>query len=339
VKPEDRFVEKLKRLLPRAGAVRIGPGDDAAVIAREEGLLAATTDLLVEGVDFLAGEDPVRLGRRAAAVNLSDLAAVGAQPEFFLLSIAFPAQKGEEFPLAVARGAIERAGEFGAHLVGGDLSDAAQVVIAAAFWGRPAGIPLTRSGARAGDIVYLSGNTGLAAAGLSLARRIAAFEAQGAAASWFPELETADQKRLLDAYRDPTPRIALGMALSRERLASAAIDVSDGLGVDAGRIARASGVRLVIEKDRLPLTAALFAFAAMEDLDPVELALAGGDDYEILFTVPPGDAERLARHSDAFGVAVTPVGRVEPGEGAALRDARGERDIAELGHDHFEAAR
>ena len=148
MKPEDRFVEKLRALLPESGAI-LGPGDDAALVQREAGLLAATTDLLVEGVDFFPGEDPERLGRRAAAVNLSDLAAMGAEPEFFLLSIGFAPEKGEDFPLAIARGAIARAGEFGAHLVGGDLSAAPQTVISVALWGKPAGTPLTRAGASA----------------------------------------------------------------------------------------------------------------------------------------------------------------------------------------------
>ncbi len=105
--------------------------------------------MLVEGVDFLPGEDPERLGRRAVAVNLSDLAAMGAQPEFFLLSIAFPPERGEAVPLSIVRGAIARAGAFGATLAGGDLSAAPHLVVSVAFWGRPAGEPLTRSGAAA----------------------------------------------------------------------------------------------------------------------------------------------------------------------------------------------
>ena len=126
MKAEDRFVDALRALLPSGGSVRLGPGDDAALVDREAGPLAATTDLLVEGVDFLPGEDPERLGRRAAAVNLSDLAAIGAEPEFFLLSIGFDRGKGAEYPLAIARGAIARAGAFGARLIGGDLSEAPQ---------------------------------------------------------------------------------------------------------------------------------------------------------------------------------------------------------------------
>jgi thiamine-monophosphate kinase len=337
VKAEDRFVEALRALLPRGGPVRLGPGDDAALVDRDAGLLAATTDLLVEGVDFLPGEDPERLGRRAAAVNLSDLAAMGAEPEFFLLSIGFDRARGSEFPLAVVRGAVARAGEFGARLVGGDLSDAPVTVVSVALWGRPAGAPLTRSGAAPGDSVFLSGHPGEAAAGLRLAQKVAAFSAQGSRPTpRFPELDLEAERRLLAAYRDPVPRIALGVALSREGLASAAIDVSDGVGADAGRLARASDVRVVLERNALPFSPALLSFGAMEELDPLELLLSGGDDYELLFTASPAQAERLAER--AFDVPVTRVGRIERGSGAALADGRVERDIGDLGHDHLERA-
>ena len=326
VKPEDGFVDKLRALLPESGAL-LGPGDDAALVQREAGMLAATTDLLVEGVDFLPGEDPDRLGRRAAAVNLSDLAAMGALPEFFLLSIGFPPDRGEDYPLAIARGAIARAGEFGAHLVGGDLSAAPQTVISVALWGRPAGPPLTRAGAAAGDGVYLSGHPGQAAAGL----RLAGARVAGVA----PE----DERVLREAFHDPVPRIALGAALSRDGLASSAIDVSDGLGVDAARLARASDVRLVLETDLLPVSPALSAFCSKAGLDPLDLLLAGGDDYELLFTVPPAREGRLAEMAGALGVPVTRIGRVEAGAGAVLRNGEALRDISGFGHDHLEIPR
>src|SRR5262249_26702302 len=238
VKPEDRFVEKLRALLPRADGVLLGPGDDAALIAWPEESLAATTDLLVEGVDFLPGEDPRRLGRRAVAVNLSDLAAMGAEPAFFLLAIGFPAERGEELPLAIARRAIERGADYGAHLAGGDLSAASQTIISVAAWGRPAPSPLTRSGAKPGDFVFISGHPGDAAAGLKLAQTITAFShASGDADPRFPELSADHQQRLLAAFQDPVPRVVLGRGLAMEGLATAAIDVSDGLRVDARRLA------------------------------------------------------------------------------------------------------
>jgi thiamine-monophosphate kinase len=339
VKAEDRFVDALRAILPAGGPVRLGPGDDAALVECEAGLLAATTDMLVEGIDFLPDEDPERLGRRAAAVNLSDLAAMGASPEFFLLAIGFDRRKGPEFPLAIARGAAARAGEFGARLVGGDLSDARETIVSVALWGRPAGLPMMRSGAAPGDLVFLSGHPGEAAAGLRLAQRIAAFSAQGSRPTpRFPELSLETERRLLAAYRDPTPRITLGATLAREALASAAIDVSDGVGVDAGRLARASAVRIVLEQASLPISPGLRSFGAMEELDPLELLLSGGDDYELLFTASAEQAARLEERASGFDIPVTHVGRVETGSGAVLRDGGVERDIADLGHDHLERA-
>ncbi len=326
---EDRFVRRLLELLPPAPRVLVGPGDDAAIVATEAGLSAVTTDMLVEGVDFLPGESPEAVGRRAMAVNLSDLAAVGARPEMFLLSIAFPAARGEEFPLAVARGALSRATPLGAALVGGDLSDAPQTVVSIALWGRPEKIPIRRGGARPGDLLFLSGHPGRAAAGLLLATA----RSQGRPCA--RGLTASAEEELLAAYRDPEPRVALGLSLSG--LATAAIDVSDGLGIDAGRLAAASGVRAVLEAERLEAGPALESFARLEGIDPVELALSGGDDYELLFTVAPErSGEVPARGPD--GVAVRRIGQIEPGAGAILRDASGDRNVASLGHDHLRAA-
>jgi thiamine-monophosphate kinase len=337
VKREDRLVEKIRTLAGGSPSLVLGPGDDAAIVSRAAGLLAATTDMLVEGVDFLPGEDPERLGRRAAAVNLSDLAAMGAEPEFFLLSIALPATASEDVALGIARGAMARSARYGAALAGGDLSAAPLLVISIAFWGRPASEPLRRSGAQPGDLVYVSGHPGEAAAGLRLARLIAAFRANGSDASRIPELSSEDQKQLLSAFQDPEPRVELGALLARERLATAAIDISDGLGIDAGRLSRASGVRLTLERDRLPVSTALAAFSALEELDPVELAIGGGDDYELLFTVREADASRLPEHASRLGVPLRAIGRVSRGDGVVLADPLGERDIAAIGHDHFDA--
>ncbi len=341
MRAEDRFVERLRAALRSGeGGLLLGPGDDAAVVQSSAGPLVVTTDTLVEDVDFLPGEDPKRLGRRAVSVGLSDLAAMGAWPEFFLLTIGFPDSAGEDLPLVLALAAAKRAEEFGAKLAGGDLSRAAQVFLSTAIWGRPSGEVLKRSGARPGDGVFLSGWPGDAAAGLAIARARAGAGPAVNEALWTPEaLAPPDETELLAAYRDPEPRLPLGRALAREALATAAIDVSDGLGVDAGRLARASGVRLVIERENLPLSPALLSFARLAGHDPVEMALGGGDDYELLFTVPAVKAGRLADLPPSSSVAVRRIGRVESGAGAFLEDERGMRPIDELGYDHFGSMR
>lgn len=332
---EDRFVEKLRALLPRSERVRIGPGDDAAVLSWSGADLVLTTDLLVESVDFPPDEDPETIGRRALAVNLSDVAAMGGRPEFFLLSIAFRAERGEEFPLAVARGALSRATALGLDLVGGDLSDARQTVVSVLLGGRVEGEPLTRSGGTPGDLLFLSGWPGRAAAGLRLTQLRANAGASDAGAA-STGLSRQEERELLDAYRDPEPRIGLGRFLSGESIAHAAIDVSDGLGVDASRLARASNARVILERDRIPISPAVARLAAALGLDALDWILAGGDDYELLFAVPPELASRLA--APGLGTFVTRVGRIEEGSGAVLQGSDGERNIAGLGHDHLDSA-
>lgn len=324
---EDRFVDRLRELLPADPRVAVGPGDDSAILRVEHGELAVTTDMLVEGVDFLSGEDPRRLGRRALAVNLSDLAATGARPEGFLLSVGFPPELGEGFPLEVARGALSRAGEFGAALAGGDLSRAPAVVVSVTLWGRPEKRPLLRSGAREGDVLFVSGWPGRAEAG----RRLASGAISAGA------LDPRFERELLEAYHDPEPRVALGLALASDADVTAAIDVSDGLGIDSARLARASGVRAVIETARIPISRALAAAAAAAGEDPVEWALSGGDDYELLFSAPSEAAARLEAGGREWGVAVKSIGRFEPGEGAVAAGPLGERDLATSGWDHLAA--
>jgi thiamine-monophosphate kinase len=328
---EDRFVRRLLQELQASRRVILGPGDDAAVVAVEPGRWVITADMVVEAVDFLPGDTPEAVGRRAMAVNLSDLAAMGARPEFFLLSIAFPARRGEDFPLSVARGALSRATPLGAALIGGDLSDAQSVVVSIALWGRPESEPIRRAGARAGDALFLSGAPGSAAAGLVLAR------AQAQGASCAGGLSAEARAELLAAYRDPEPRLELGLTLARQGQATAAIDVSDGVGVDSGRLARASGLRAVLEEPRLPISPALAAFARLEGRDPLDLLLAGGDDYELLFAVAPDRAAEIPPRGPE-GVPLSRVGHLEPGDGTFLRSAAGDRDISALGYDHLRAA-
>ena len=324
---EDRFVDRLRELLPDDPRVAVGPGDDSAILRVEKGELVVTTDMLVEGIDFFAGEAPRRLGRRAVAVNLSDLAAMGARPEAFLLSIGFPADLGEDFPLDLARGALSRAGEFGAALVGGDLSRSPVVVVSVTLWGRLEERPLLRSGARAGDLLFVSGWPGRAEAG----RRLASGAIPARA------LDPSFERELLAAYHDPEPRVALGLALARDGAVTAAIDVSDGLGLDACRLARASRVRAVIETARIPISRALAAAAAVAGEDPVEWALSGGDDYELLFSAPAEAAGRLEAGGLEWEAPVKSIGRLEPGEGAVAAGPVGERDLAASGWDHLAA--
>jgi thiamine-monophosphate kinase len=199
-------------------------------------------------------------------------------------------------------------------------------VLSVALWGELEARPLTRGGGRPGDALYLTGCPGRAAAGLHVAR--------AARAGDDPSRLTPGDRELLDAYLDPEPRVAFSLALAAAEIARAAIDVSDGLGIDAGRLAAASGARAILERDRLPVHPSLDAWARREGADALACVLAGGDDYELLFAAPEEAERDIARL--AGPLPVTRVGRLEAGHGAFLRDGGSERAIDGLGYDHLQ---
>ncbi|MGH9481865.1 MAG: thiamine-phosphate kinase [Terriglobales bacterium] len=258
--------------------LRLGIGDDAALVRPRRGHeLALTTDLLVEDVHFLRRRDPaVVCGRRLATRALSDLAAMGAEPLALLVSSAYPSSLPASWPRQMYRGLLEAASEAGARLAGGDMAAApgrnGKILLDVVGVGQvPAGKALRRSGAGAGDCIYVSGCLGEAARGRELVQR--GLAARG-----------ADNRRSRMRHLHPRARWELGMAL--RGLASAAIDLSDGLATDLHHLCAASGVGAEIRAERVP------ALAADADL---RLALFGGEDYELLFTVPARRAPRLAR--------------------------------------------
>src|SRR5262245_12655922 len=283
---------------PARDDVVLGIGDDAAIMRVPPGAeLVATVDAIVEGVHFLAGADAADVGWRALAVNLSDLAAMGAEPAWALLALVMPAAD-ERWLTRFTHGFFELAKKYGVALVGGDTNRGPLCVTVQVHGSVPAGAALTRSGARPGDQLYVTGTLGDAAAGLAVLRDAR----QG---------ESVGDEELQRRFLRPEPRVREGLGL--RGLASAAIDVADGLGVEAGRLARASGVGLEIELERVPTSGVLRA--ALAEADAHALALGGGDDYELLFTISPEHAVELARVSGGWSCGCTRIGRVvaEPG--------------------------
>lgn len=273
------------------------------VSAGEE--LVVTTDALVEGVHFLPGDPLDFVARKALRVNLSDLAAKAAEPFAYLLTVAWSARCGWPEREAFASGLARDQAEFGVVLIGGDtVSTPGPLTISVTAFGRAqAGGTLLRSGAAPGDLLFVSGSIGDAFLGLQAA--------QG-------RLAGAHVAALAERYRLPQPRLALRAAL--RAWASAAADVSDGMLADAGRIAEASRLQVVVDLDRLPLSAGASDWVAGRDAPTALAALAaGGDDYEIVCTAPPERADRLVEAADAAGVLLTPVGRVQAGSGVEAR--------------------
>jgi thiamine-monophosphate kinase len=272
--------------------------DDAAVIAPLPGHeLVAKTDAIVGGVHFLPNDPPDLIARKALRVNLSDLAAKGAVPRAYMLDIMLPKTVTEEWIATFARGLALDQDAYAMHLIGGDTDSTPgpATIAVMAFGDVPTGRMLRRVGARPGDTVFVTGTIGDATLGLKVLRGELAY------------LNTEAAKSLVDRYRLPQPRVALGPRLIG--LASATIDVSDGLLADLRHICESSEVAAVVESSRVPLSAAARAALATER---ITTALTGGDDYEILFTASPAALNELTALSQALDVPITAIGRMEP---------------------------
>ncbi|MCO5110264.1 MAG: thiamine-phosphate kinase [Burkholderiaceae bacterium] len=304
----------------------LGVGDDCALLAPAPGMqLAVSTDMLVEDRHFFAGTNPERLGHKALAVNLSDLAACGARPLAFTLALALPAAD-DAWLAAFARGLFALADAHGCELVGGDTTQG-PLNLCITVWGEvPPGQALLRSGARAGDDLYVSGTLGDA--------RLALEALQGHRPLPPALLEAARQR-----LEQPTPRVALGLAL--RGVASAALDVSDGLLGDLAHILRASGVGACVDTS---ITMNLIAASALPESATVlfdlnflhQCTLAGGDDYELLFTAPAAARAAVAAASQASSTPVTRIGRIEAEPGMRLIDGQGQPVVHHYtSFDHF----
>lgn len=298
-----------KRLPEHGDRVRVPSGDDAAVVEPSTAS-AVSVDAIVDGVHFrLEDFSAPAIGRKALAAGLSDLAAMGASPGEAYVVVAAPSELPDEFLLGIADGLAEVASREGVTVAGGDLVASGILVVSVTAVGyEPAGGGLiTRAGARPGDMAAVTGELGGAAAALAL------MGGGGEPPPLSPKLREA----LLSRQLDPTPRLREGRALA-DSGATAMIDVSDGLGADAGHLARSSGCRLEIDLDRIPVAEGLEEVAGGQGA-ALELAASGGEDYELLVTLPP---ERIGDASEAVaeaGTKLTEIGYVAEGRGVALR--------------------
>ncbi len=285
----------------------LGVGDDCALLAPAPGThLAVSSDMLVEGRHFLPGADPRRLGHKSLAVNLSDLAACGARPLAFTLALALP-EADEAWLAPFSEGLLALADAHGCELVGGDTTRGPLNICLTVFGEVPAGQALLRSGARAGDDLYVSGTLGDA--------RLALQAMRGEVTVPAPVLAAARER--LDT---PTPRVALGLAL--RGLATSAIDISDGLLGDLGHVLHASGVGATVDADAVANLLAA-GTAVGSDLRRA-YTLAGGDDYELAFTAPPAAREAVRVAAAQADTRVTRIGQIEAAHGLRLVDAHGQ---------------
>ncbi len=298
----------------------LGGGDDAALFRPSIGhQVVVSTDMLVEGRHFLPDAEPAALGWKTLAVNLSDIAAMGATPRWALLSLALPAVD-EDWIARFAAGLHECADHFDVDLIGGDTTRGPLTLNVTALGELATGTAICRSGARIGDELWVSGQPGRAALALWHLR-------DGLV------LSDAQRAPCLDALHRPQPRVALGRALNG--LASAMLDVSDGLLGDLGHVLDASGVGATLDERALPL--AMLTAACGDTALARKACLHGGDDYELLFCAPPGQRQAIVDAGQDGAVALHRIGRiVPPDEGLTLQQADGQRvALTPKGFDHF----
>ena len=332
-----RYFKRPERAAARAGLVALGIGDDCALLQPRPGtLIAISTDMLVEGRHFLSTVDPASLGHKALAVNLSDLAACGAKPVAFTLALALP-QADDSWLAPFSRGLLALADAQGCELMGGDTTRGPLNICITVLGEVPVvdgkSQALLRSGARPGDDIYVSGTLGDARLALEVFRGSVSVSA-----------DTFAQARL--RMERPTPRVALGMAL--RGIATAAIDVSDGFLGDLGHILKASQVGASIQTEVAINLIAAYASSSTSSGSfalefpketRLEYVLAGGDDYELAFTAPPGQRGAVHAAAETSRTHVTRIGRIDAETGLRLMDAQG-RAVANRfsSFDHFAAS-
>lgn len=313
---EFELIDRYFRPLTAGREGALGLADDAALIDVPAGRrLVVTADALVAGVHFFPADAPDLIGRKMLRVNLSDLAAMAALPLGYVMTCAFPASIGEAWLAGFAAGLARDQAEFGITLLGGDTTatPGPLTLSVTAFGTVKKGRELRRSGAAAGDLVAVSGTIGDAALGYQrLSGRIGAFPGD---------------EELIERYRLPQPRLSLGQKLIG--IATAAMDISDGLVADMKHICQASKLAAVIEAERLPLSRRAHDLLTNQPAR-ISIVLTGGDDYELLFTVP------AARQDELAGLPVTVIGRMEEGQGVKVLDAQGQTiDVGRGGYRHF----
>jgi thiamine-monophosphate kinase len=322
---EFGLIKRIRKWMAASDPALIqGIGDDVAVIEMGQKALLVTTDILIEGIHFdRSWIDPYRLGKKALMVNLSDIAAMGGIPKYFLISLGLPKNLPLSFTSLFYRGLKEGAKKFQVHLIGGDLSLSPKIVINICLLGEgKKGRLLFRNGATVGDDLYVSGTLGDAALGLKILQKKGGI---------------AQPKGLIERHLFTCPRIELGQTIAQHRWATAMIDVSDGLMIDTSHLLEESGVGVRIWEDRIPLSRPYRKWIHSYSKDPYQIALSGGEDYELLFTALPDMRKRISTLSRSSKIPITRIGEiVSKKEGFHIISKDGkDYSPSRLGFEHF----
>jgi thiamine-monophosphate kinase len=319
---EFAVIATIKEMAAAGPGIIKGIGDDAAILRPSPGMVSlVTTDLLLEGVHFnLDFTDPYRLGKKAVAVNLSDMAACGGIPTAFLVSLAAPVKTEMAFVRSLYQGMLEQAQEFKMPLAGGDTSRGERLLIAITLIGEAEEAKVIyRSGARKGDLIFVTGTLGDAALGLQQLKK---GKREGIA---------------ITRHLAPIPRVKEGREIARLGLATAMIDISDGLMADLGHICEASAVGAKVQLSRLPLSEEYRREIAQYNADTYLLAVIGGEDYELLFTAPEERTAAIQKLAREFGIPITMIGEIaSDSHGVMIYGEDGKvYPVKQQGYDHF----
>jgi thiamine-monophosphate kinase len=319
---EFALIAAIKEMAATGPGVIKGIGDDAAILMPSPGMVVlVTTDLLLEGVHFnLDFIDPYRLGRKAVAVNLSDMAACAGIPTAFLVSLATPAETEMAFMRSLYQGMLEQAQEFKVSLVGGDTSRGEKLLISITLMGEAEQAKVIyRAGAKKGDHIFVTGTLGDAALGLEQLKK---GKREGEA---------------ITRHLAPIPRVREGREIAQQGLATAMIDISDGLAADLGHILESSNVGAEVRLSSLPLSEEYRKEVAAYNADTYALALTGGEDYELLFTAPEERTAAIKKLAREFGIPITMIGEItDISQGVTIYGEDGKvYPVKQRGHDHF----
>ena len=319
---ERKLIEIARGICKRGPHVRVGIGDDAAVIDLDRRrCLVVTTDLLVARTHFPPSTTSRQMGHRAVVANLSDLAAMGAEPLALVFSTGLPRGLETGFVEDLIKGMDTVARKYGAYVVGGDLGESDEIIIAGTAFGlvERQGV-LTRSGARPGDLIAVTGELGAAAAGLEILLK---------------KLPRGGYERLVKVQLEPRAGVREGMLLARSGQVTSAIDVTDGLAANLWQLERESGVKLTVDRTKIPVHPLVKEFATRHGRDVDDFVLYGGEDFELLFTVRPRGWEQVRRALKRVGTRVTQIGRVAKGRGVFIQRDGKTRTLPDRGYEHF----
>jgi len=317
---ERALVELARRTFKSGPRIKVGIGDDAAAIDIDGRYLIVTTDMLVAGTHFPHGTTAEQMGIKAVIVNLSDIAAMGAEPLALIFSVGLPRELDVDFVRRMIRSMDVTARRYGAYVVGGDLDETDDITIAGAAFGlAPKGQLLTRSGAKPGDIIAVTGQLGAASAGLKIL---------------LEQLPSKGYEKLIKAQLEPIARVREGMLLAKNG-ARAAIDLTDGLAANLWQVSRMSKAKLIIDRDKVPIHPLVNKLSERHGFDVEEFAFFSGEDFEMLFTLRRDIWEKVRHALKRIGTDSTAIGYVSNGRGVYIQKQGALEKLPDRGYEHF----